>query len=206
MPYPFAHPAAVLPLVPLLGRLAVAPALVIGSMVPDAWYLVPGMVRADSHSATGLLWFCLPVGLLAYLAYRYLRTSSLPDKPWHAVVVSLLAGALTHLAWDGLTHSYEVDGFYVLQHASTVLGTAVVVWWWTRSFRLGAAAGALLAAGGAALLALSPDIAALRGVLREAAVAAAWLAAAAFLAWRLISARATAPRARQAPSRRTPGR
>lgn len=206
MPYPFAHPAAVLPLVPLMGRFAVAPALVIGSMVPDAWYLVPGMVRADSHSAAGLFWFCLPVGLLAYLTYHYLRTSSLPGKPWLAVVASLLAGALTHLAWDGLTHSYEVEGFYVLQHASTVAGTAVVVWWWTRSPWLGATAGALLAAAGVALLALSPDIAVLRGVLREAAVAAAWLAAAACLAWRLISARATALRAPQAPSRRTPGR
>ena len=195
-----------LPLIRPMGRFGVAPALVIGSMVPDAWYLVPGLARADSHSAAGLLLFCLPAGLLAYVAYLFFRRRRPADAPWHAVMVSLLAGALTHLAWDAIAHSYAFHGFYVLQHASTVLGAAFVVWWCTRSLRLAAAAGALLAAAGATLLLVSPDTAALRSTLREAGVAAAWMLAAPLLAWRLISARAIAPRDPRAPSRHRPGR
>jgi hypothetical protein len=206
VPYPFAHPAAVLPLIRPMGRFGAAPALVIGSMVPDAWYLVPGLVRADSHSAAGLLLFCLPAGLLAYVAWQFFRRGPLSDAPWHAVIVSLLVGALTHFAWDATAHSYAFHGIYVLQHASTVLGAAFVVWWCTRSARLAAAAGALLAAAGAALLLFSPDTAALRSTLREAGAAAAWMLAAPLLAWRLISARAIAPRDPRAPSRRMPGR
>src|SRR3990170_3855049 len=107
-----------------MGRFGVASALVIGSMVPDAWYLVPGLARADSHSAAGLLWFCLPVGVLAYVVFRYFRKETIRAAPWHAVVVSLLVGALTHLGWDGIAHSYAWNGVNVLQHGSTVLGTA----------------------------------------------------------------------------------
>ena len=206
MPYPFAHPAAVLPLVRPMGRFGVTSALVIGSMVPDAWYLVPGLARADSHSAAGLLWFCLPAGLLVYIAFQLFRGRAVSAAPWHAVVVSLLVGALTHLGWDGVAHSYSWNGVHVLQHASTVLGAAFVVWWCYRSLRLAAMAAALLAGAAAVLILASPDLAALRAALREAGIAAAWILGASLLAWRLISARAIAPRAPRAPSPRTPGR
>ena len=206
MPYPFAHPAAVLPLIRPMGRWGAPPALVIGSMVPDAWYLVPGLERADSHSAAGLFLFCLPAGLLAYIAHHLFRQEAFPSTPWHAVIVSLMVGALTHLAWDAVTHLYAYRGFYVLQHASTVLGTAFVVWWCCRSLWAAAMASALIAAVALSLVLVSPDIGALRSALRAAGVAAAWILAASWLAWRLISARATAPRAPRAPSPRTPGR
>lgn len=150
MPYPFAHPAAILPLVGPMGRCAVPSALAIGCMVPDAWYLVPMLTRDDSHSLGGLLWFCLPAGLLAYLAFHLLlkqpllallpaglagraawfMSDGLPAVPRYAVAVSLVAGAFTHLVWDGLTHDqYVVNGFQLLQHASTLLGTAVLAAW-----------------------------------------------------------------------------
>jgi hypothetical protein len=146
VPYPFAHPAAVLPLVPLLGRFAVPSALAIGSIAPDLWHLVPFAHRADSHSAAALLWFCLPAGLLAYVLFHLVlkqplialawprlgvfACKGLPPSPWYAVVASLLAGALTHIAWDGLTH---IDGQRWLQHASTVGGSAILGWWiWRR--------------------------------------------------------------------------
>ncbi len=154
MPYPFAHPAAVLPLARPLGRFAVPSALAIGSMAPDFWYLVPLLARGDSHSLAGLAWFCLPAGLLAYAMFHLLlkqplvalvsprlgrfTPAGLPDVPWLAVIVSLLAGALTHLAWDALTHSYD-DGLQRhnwLQHASTALGTMVLGWWSWRKLRL----------------------------------------------------------------------
>jgi Domain of unknown function (DUF4184) len=150
MPYPFAHPVAVLPLAPALGRFAVPSALVIGSMVPDAWYLIPGLARADSHSASGLVFFCLPLGLVAYLVFQRLAREPLiallphgiaariptPSRPLAAgIVVSLLAGALTHIAWDVVAHSVAYRGVNVLQHASTAFGTLILAWWCARWLR-----------------------------------------------------------------------
>lgn len=199
MPYPFAHPAAVLPLARPMGRLGVTSALVIGSMVPDAWYLFPGLVRADSHSAAGLFWFCLPLGFVVYLLWNGGRLRA----PLPAVAVSLAVGALTHFAWDALAHSYAWHGIAVLQHASTVLGAAFVVWWCSDSLRLAALAGIALAAGGGMLYVLVPDGNALRAALVAPAAALGFVLLA---LWRLRSARATAPRSRRAPSPRTPAR
>jgi hypothetical protein len=147
VPYPFAHPAAVLPLVGPMGRFAVPSALVIGSIVPDFWYFVPFVSRLDSHSPAALVWFCLPIGLLLYALFHLLlkepliallsprlgsfTSPGLPAAPRHAVITSLLTGALTHIVWDALTHSndHAVHGHNWLQHASTALGTAVLAWW-----------------------------------------------------------------------------
>lgn len=148
MPYPIAHPAAILPLLGPLGRHAVPSALVIGCLVPDAWYFVPPLTREESHGAAGLLWFCVPVGLLVYLVFHILLkepllallpesiASKLPAFPrwpsagWPAVLLCLLIGAGTHVAWDALAHAHRV-----LQHASTLIGTAVVVTWSWRRLR-----------------------------------------------------------------------
>ena len=125
MPYVFAHPAAAVPLHRLLGRLAVPSALVIGSVAPDLWLLVPFVARDQSHSVAAIFWFNVPIGLMLYAAFHLLfkepllallppafaaRLSawtclSLPRAPWTAVVVSLAAGAAAHLAWDAVTHS-----------------------------------------------------------------------------------------------------
>jgi len=151
VPYPFAHPAAVLPLARPMGRLAVPSALAIGSVVPDLAYLVPLVERGTTHSPAALLWFCLPAGLAVYgifhLALKHpllallprslsarlgsFASPSLPAAAWHAVVVSVLVGALTHIAWDALTHSsaHAGGGHSWLQHASTLLGAAVLAWW-----------------------------------------------------------------------------
>lgn len=153
MPYPFAHPAAVLPLARPMGRLAVPSALAIGSVVPDLWYFVPFVSRVDSHGLAGLLWFCLPVGLSVYAIFHLLlkdpliallsprlgafSSPGLPTARWHAVVVSLLVGAATHQVWDALTHSndFAVHGHNWAQHASTVLGTVVLAWWGWRKLQ-----------------------------------------------------------------------
>jgi hypothetical protein len=160
MPYPFAHPAAILPLARPMGRFAVPSALAIGSIIPDGWYLVPFLARDDSHSLAGLAAFCLPAGLLAYLAFHLLLkdplvallprsiacrlagalAQPLPRVPWRAVIASLLAGAATHIAWDALAHErWVVNGFQLLQHASTLAGTAVLVAWLRRWLRTAAA-------------------------------------------------------------------
>ena len=164
MPYACAHPAAVIMLPRLLGTLSVPSALAIGSVIPDAWYFLPILERGDSHGALGLLLFCLPAGLLAYAAFHRIckepllallpgalaarvgafACEGLPQVPRRAVVVSILAGTLTHYAWDAFTHESALSAWLnlnhrLLQHASTLLGTAFVAWWVAAKLR-GAAA------------------------------------------------------------------
>lgn len=70
MPFTLAHPAAVLPLHRRLRRRASLSALVVGSITPDLAYFLPlGVSGSQSHSALGLLVFCLPVGMLAWGVY-----------------------------------------------------------------------------------------------------------------------------------------
>lgn len=153
MPYPFAHPAAVLPLARPLGRFAVPSALAIGSIAPDLWHFVPLVDRAHSHGAEALLWFCLPVGLAAYLLFHLVLKApliallwprlgaftckGLPSRSWLSVVTSILAGAATHLVWDALTHSNDLTlpGPNWAQHASTIAGTVILAGWGWRKVR-----------------------------------------------------------------------
>lgn len=127
MPFTLAHPVAILPLVRPLGRFAVASALVVGSVAPDLAYFVPLPIsREQTHSLPGLLWFCLPFGLLTYFVFHLLFAplihglspkqiaTRLPEQ-WSGtsvqnpisipVVISILVGALTHVLWDSFTHS-----------------------------------------------------------------------------------------------------
>jgi hypothetical protein len=241
MPYACAHPAAVIPLSRLLGKLAVPSALAIGSVIPDAWYFLPLLKRTDSHSLLGLVLFCLPAGLFAYAAFHLIckepllallprglvaragvyACAGLPRVPWRAVAASLLAGALTHNAWDALTHesmltsALQLD-FRLLQHASTVLGTLIVAAWLARklsttppyaaidglSTRVRAIIAAIflvvLAGAFCAVLLLLPgelDRSALRSLVRAAGVTSCSALGFAFLAYcllfRSISARAS---------------
>ena len=177
MPFTLAHTVAAIPLRRPLGSLGVLAALVIGSATPDvSFYLPLSLSRTATHSGTGLLWFCLPVGILAYLLYdlvldrplhalmpealqrRLVRTGRAARPPvWSpAVLVSLLAGAATHLVWDSFTHGgsagvgewipaietrlFTVSGytayvFSVLQHTSTALGTCLLAFWIWRWYR-----------------------------------------------------------------------
>ena len=221
LPYPFAHPAAVLPLARPMGRFAVPSALAIGSIAPDLWYLVPGLARHDTHGAFAALWFCLPAGLLAYLAFHLLLKQpllallsprlgafacrGLPAAAWPAVMASLLAGALTHLAWDAATHAFEDAWRHNwVQHASTATGTAVLAWWISRKLRGAPAAASpvssfsrtcvLICLAGAMMISalwsadrwLAPDAAALRHFARTAGVAALQGLAAALLLFSLL--------------------
>ena len=131
MPFTLAHPAAAIPLRRLLGGSGLLSALIIGSLTPDFAYFVPWTVnlmeaRGGTHSLLGLLWFCLPVGLITYVAFHILvkepatallperiaqrlwplvdREPGLPRASVWAVVLSLMVGALTHPLWDAFTH------------------------------------------------------------------------------------------------------
>lgn len=163
MPFTPAHVAAVLP---LTGRTrpgwAVPAALVIGSMVPDVLYFVPiGDHRAFSHSLTGVLTLDLVLGLfflglwwsVAAPVARDLAPprlqESLPEpatvtsREWLWALPCLVAGELTHLAWDSFTHAGGwvvvrsaalqaplpggLPAYKVAQYASGVLGCLVVL-------------------------------------------------------------------------------
>jgi hypothetical protein len=129
MPFPLAHPAAVLPLRRCCPRQLNFPALVIGSLTPDLGYAF-GNLHVDwfSHRFwAGSLGFCLPAGLVLVAAFYSLRrpmVGILPARYQQAllplcdrgagspvrIVVSLLIGAWTHILLDSVTHE---DGWMV---------------------------------------------------------------------------------------------
>jgi hypothetical protein len=140
MPFPLAHPAAVLPLRRCCPRRLHFPALVFGSLSPDAGY---AFGNGDfSHSFfSGSFAFCLPVGLLMLACFYALRlplVAILPARLKEAflppcqrpvgslflIVPSLLIGAWTHLFLDSLTHA---DGWMV-GHLSFLQKSVPLMW------------------------------------------------------------------------------
>ncbi len=136
MPFPLAHPAAVLPLRRYCPQHLDFPALIIGSLSPDFGYAF-GSLHVDYYShqfLVGSFGFCLPVGLqlvlLFYITRRPLarllpgryRRACLPlcQRPVGAplaIVLSLLLGSWTHLLLDGLTH----PEFWLVQYFPALL-------------------------------------------------------------------------------------
>ena len=143
-------------------------------MIPDAWYFVPSLARADAHDGLGWLWFCLPAGFFAYVAFHLIfkqpllallpgnlarrllpwTCDGLPRVPWLSVLISILAGILTHLAWDEITHvgvisdafpvletklfavgTLELRPLQILQHLSTLAGTIFLAAWLGQKLR-----------------------------------------------------------------------
>ena len=127
MPFTISHAAVVLPFSRVLARWRLLSAAVIGAMVPDFGLFFPWRVhRFETHSAVGLLSFCLPVGLAGYWIFqgliktpvlevlpdgayaRWRRFASPADltsvRQWILTACGVLAGAITHLVWDAFTH------------------------------------------------------------------------------------------------------
>src|SRR5271154_810438 len=127
MPFTISHAAAVLPFSRYLSRWRLLCACVIGAMVPDFGLFFPWRLgRVETHSAISLITFCLPVGLLTYWVFQTLmktpvlevlpegayarsRASAAPADiasvlQWLRAACGVLAGAITHLVWDGFTH------------------------------------------------------------------------------------------------------
>jgi Domain of unknown function (DUF4184) len=169
MPFTVAHAAVVIPGARWLERRGLLAAAIIGSMAPDFGYFLPlRLERWQTHSFPALLSFCLPVGLFTWLLFELLIKPAmieiLPDRwyrpvvqkhdqplpetarAWLWVVAALLAGAVTHLVWDGFTHESgrgvrlmpELDApvhfagrewylYRLLQHGSSVVGFVLVL-------------------------------------------------------------------------------
>ena len=129
MPFPLAHPAAVLPLRRYCPQRLSFPALVIGSLSPDLGYWSgPLQLGVFSHHfLAGSFGFCLPMGLLLMLLFYLVRRPVIqhlparhrqifeplcrrPSGSLFVIVVSLLIGAWTHILLDSITHE---DGWIV---------------------------------------------------------------------------------------------
>jgi hypothetical protein len=145
VPATFSHPAAVLLLQRFCGRWLDLSALVVGSVTPDLGYfvLLTGVARG-AHEPWGLLFVCLPLGLLAWLALHGLGPLLAPLVSREAGVVlrlgrrageitwpgfgragaSVLLGAGTHVGWDSMTHEHTwfSDAVPAMLDTATTLG------------------------------------------------------------------------------------
>jgi len=159
----------VLPFSRWLARWQLLSAAIIGAMVPDFRIFFLGMPRVETHSIEALFTFCLPVGLITYWVFqRLIKTpilEVLPDGPyarwrpfaaeanirsprqWLLAGGGVVAGALTHLIWDGFTHdggrgvrmfpvlddtivdigSRHLPAVYVMQDLGSLIGLAAVL-------------------------------------------------------------------------------
>ncbi|CAL9638921.1 hypothetical protein SUDANB95_06260 [Actinosynnema sp. ALI-1.44] len=164
MPFTVSHVAAV---VPLARRPLVPSALVIGSMAPDLPYFAAVRPWGGelTHTWWGVAVVDVPIALLALVLYRVVlhepvmallpgrvraKAAGLPAPRFGpALLLSAFVGALTHVLWDGFTHS---DGWAlrslpwlghdvvpglgaheVAQWLSGLVGAVVVGWWCRRS-------------------------------------------------------------------------
>lgn len=178
MPFTAAHPLAVVPLT--WWKRLDPTCLVIGAMAPDFEYFAR-MKQASSisHTWLGLVTWNLPVAIVLAIAWHRIvkwplvlvlprglarRAGALASRPWAqpwtigfalTAAASAVLGALSHILWDGVTHS---DGFVVqqmrelravvdvpvlghmvlhrvFQHTSTVIGLLVLAVLVTRALR-----------------------------------------------------------------------
>ncbi|WP_158278921.1 DUF4184 family protein [Leucothrix arctica] len=181
MPFTLSHPVVSIPLRRYLGNFGILSALFIGAMCPDFVYMLPPefvyYYRLESHSLMGLFTVCLPLGVGFFYLYHLLMApvvTSIFPKPLkhrlpqhlllgrcppsnnaHAVIVSILIGAATHIIWDAFTHEnaltdsltwfstpllkldgYQIMPFRVFQHVSTVGGLVLLGWWIYRWYKM----------------------------------------------------------------------
>ncbi len=162
-----AHAAAILPIHRLARGRAHALGLLAGCVAPDAAYLL-GATARTSHVPLGVVTICLPVAL-ALVAWgdalllpalaRTVPAGRLIDWPRllaprplprtvgavAALVASILAGAATHLLWDGFTHAgwWPARALYpdaaglplLLWRWSSWIGSACVIGWVLVAYR-----------------------------------------------------------------------
>ena len=121
MPFPLAHPAAVLPLRRFCPQRLSLAALMVGSLAPDAAYSLPRLhLDRIAHDWLGGAAFGLLAGGVGLALFAFLRgplTAALPNPHREALwplcqkrlgrpgqlLVSLLLGVWTHILWDALT-------------------------------------------------------------------------------------------------------
>jgi len=123
VPFPLAHPAAILPLRRWCPAYLDFSALVTGSLTPDLASSIDDW-EYFSHTIPGSFLFCLPVGLVTLWIFQRVRAplvATFPNPHRDAllplcggapaslfrVIISLLLGSWLHIAWDLFTHDYS---------------------------------------------------------------------------------------------------
>ena len=134
MPFTFSHPAILLPLRFLNKNYFSITGLIMGSMVPDFYFLLQ-MRTSDnfSHEGYGILLLNLPLAIVLCVIFHNIvkqpLVASLPNvlqkkcmpfysEKWNhyfllnswKVLLSIVIGVFSHLFWDSFTHS---DGYFV---------------------------------------------------------------------------------------------
>ncbi|MFP4013079.1 MAG: DUF4184 family protein [Chitinispirillaceae bacterium] len=170
MPLTFAHPA---PAVPLKKAGLMLSPLVVGSIMPDfEFFLTMSTSKVIGHSLLGIFLFCVPIGLITLFIFhkilKYPLLSILPHSHQAKllpvarqfsfrgrgrllnIVVSLMAGAATHIAMDSFTHHNgifvqmmpflsapvfilqqgTIRVYFLLQYIFSISGTAAVIYWY----------------------------------------------------------------------------
>jgi len=147
VPFTLSHPAAALPIRALVRR-GIVPLtpFAIGAMAPDFEYLVRlEPLALVSHSARGILVFCLPVSVVTWLLWEWLlspvghkllgiapRRRPAQDARFRSRgVVALLVGSASHVGWDAFTHRYAwgADHFPSLRDTALSVGGIDVPWY-----------------------------------------------------------------------------
>ncbi|MGH8991239.1 MAG: DUF4184 family protein [Acidimicrobiia bacterium] len=144
MPFTVSHAAAAAPLWRLSRQRLVLSALIVGAVAPDLEYLVHLSTRRTiGHTLPGLFVLCLPLGLVGLFAWHRLvapawapmLTGSRPPRfafgplaRLGVLALSVLAGSLSHLAWDAFTHESGLVVSHVALLQSTLPGTGVHVY------------------------------------------------------------------------------
>jgi len=121
MPVTPAHSAAAWPLRKIAPALPLS-ALVIGAMSPDyEYFLRLAPISRLGHRPAGLIFFCIPVSMLAWVVFRRLVRPVILDllppglarmlgpasASWLLALAAVTLGALSHVAWDGFTHQND---------------------------------------------------------------------------------------------------
>jgi hypothetical protein len=154
MPFTFSHPAIILPANRLSREIYSMTGLVIGSMTPDFEYFIRmNLGSVFSHTLHGIFYFDLPIGLALcfifhdlvrndlinnlpaglyerFYALKYFDWDTYYRKKWPVVLLSIVAGAVSHILWDSFTHpcGYFVLKFPVLQTRIHLSGFTITIY------------------------------------------------------------------------------
>ncbi|NLR64297.1 DUF4184 family protein [Chitinophaga varians] len=155
MPFTISHIAIVLPFTCRQRPFLSLTGLMIGAMVPDFFYFVLfDPYFDDGHQWWGIFLYDIPLALLLAFLYhelakpalirylpawaaarlhhfRYFQWSSYFRKNFLVVILSIIAGTLTHFFLDGFTHGhgYFVQLFPFLQGEAVLFGEPMEIWY-----------------------------------------------------------------------------
>ena len=151
MPFTPTHILAVVPIVLVFKRLPLF-ALSIGAVIPDFPLFFALSSYAFSHSLLGIFFYCLPAGLILYVISERIGKPFFIDMSPHwirsrltvyreqklglntkaviLVMLALLIGSVTHVAWDEFTHlsGWGVSLYPDLVHKIHLLGFSMPIY------------------------------------------------------------------------------